>query len=188
MVSSTAQDEFEVREGIQRKTAMMDLRASRKVIAANSAQPTLAQNELDFYPVTTPFGRRAILPVGPKITEELIVTSLGHAFVESPPDPPRPKQYIVQDFLADQSQSTGGGAKMQDLIQFDLSAAYGYRYSLTAPSGMQFQVKVPPGAQQLGFSAYLGRDWLNATGGGFFDASTPMTQFANISGPSPILT
>jgi hypothetical protein len=85
--------------------------------------------------VATPFGRRAILPVGPKVAENIVVTSIGHAFGPIPPAAPGPKRYFVQDFLLDQSQSTGGGAAMQDPVQFDLSAAYGYRFSITAPPG-----------------------------------------------------
>jgi hypothetical protein len=100
---------------------------------------------------------------------------------------PGPKHYIAQDFLVDQSQSTGGGAMMQDPTQFDLSAAYGYRYSVNAPPGMWLQVKAPPDAVQVGFSAFLGRAWLNLMSG-FFDQFAAVTQFVGSSGPSPILT
>jgi hypothetical protein len=160
---------------------------SRKATATDGEKPAPAPGGLEYYPVKTPFGRRAIVPLGPKIIENLVVTSIGHAFGQIPPVVPGPKLYFVQDFLVDQSQSTGGGAMMQDPLQFDLSAAYGYRYNVTAPSGMKFQVKAPPGAEQLSFSAYLGRAWLNM-GSGIFDASAGLTQFVLATGPNPVLT
>jgi hypothetical protein len=163
---------------------MMHTEATRKIPTTNNAEPTPSPKD---YPVITPFGRRTPVPVGPKITETLVVTSIGHTFGLIAPIDPGPKHYIVQDFLVDQSQSTGGGAMMQNPIQFDLSAAYGYRYSVNAPPGMWFQVKAPPGTERLSFSACLGRAWLNLMSG-FFDQSSAQTQFVGSSGPSPVLT
>lgn len=126
------------------------------------------------------------MPVGPKIVENIVVTSLGHAFGPVPTDGPGPKRYFVQDFLVDQSQSTGGGAVLQSPLQFDLSASYGYRYSVTAPSGMRFQVKAPAGAAALSFSAFLGRAWEDLMGG-TLDQSPAVSQFAGVTGPAPVL-
>jgi hypothetical protein len=52
---------------------------------------------------------------------------------------------------------------------------------------MKFQVKAPPGAEEVLVSAQLGRAWVNLTGG-FFDGFAALTQFAVDSGPSPVLT
>jgi hypothetical protein len=163
---------------------MTHAEATRKKVATNNAEPVPAS---DNYPVITPFGRRSPVPVGPKITETLLVTSIGHTFGSVPSIEPGPRQYFVQDFLVDQSQTTGGGAMMQNPLQFDLSVAYGYRYSVNAPAGFLFQVKAPPGAVQLSFGAYLGRAWLNLTPG-VFDQSAALTQFVGSSGPGPTLT
>lgn len=162
----------------------MHTEATRKKATAKSAEPTPTP---DGYPLITPFGRRSPVPVGPKITETLIVTSIGHTFGSIAPIGHGPTYYFAQDFLVDQSQSTGGGALMQDPMQFDPSAAYGYRYRVNAPSGMWFQVKAPPDAMQVSFNACLGRAWLNLMSG-LFDQFAAVTQFMGSSGPSPVLT
>lgn len=60
------------------------------------------------------WGKRFPIPFLPPIlTENITVCSVGHGFgqVTMPPGESQQPIYFVQDFLLDQSQSTGGGSR-----------------------------------------------------------------------------
>jgi hypothetical protein len=76
---------------------------------------------------------------------------------------------------------------MQEMTQFDLSVASGYRYSVNALSGVRFKVQATPGSTLRTLAAFFGRAWVNLTGGSF-DSSTAVTQFVGNTGPAPVLT
>ncbi len=71
------------------------------------------------------------------------------------------------DFFVDQSQSTAGGVKMADQIQFDFTRSSAYMFSVSAACGKQFNVNLPSGVTNIGFSAYLGRQESNPPSGVF---------------------
>lgn len=129
------------------------------------------------------------MPVG-LLTEDLYVCCIGHAFGQIPPEtqPPGAKPvYFVTDFLVDQSQSTGGGAKMTDPIQFDLTRSSGYTFQLLAACGKLIQVNLPDNVTTANFSAYLGRQQINPPSGIFTPLPDQVT-FQGLIGAPPALT
>jgi hypothetical protein len=121
------------------------------------------------------------------LTEDLQVCCVGHSFGPKPDGLGGPAAYYVQDFLVDQSQSTGGGAFMADPIQFDLTRSTGYRYRISAACGKHFVVNLPAGATNAYFSGYLGRHQINPPGGVFAEL-TPQLSYEGLVGAPPTLT
>jgi hypothetical protein len=123
------------------------------------------------------------------LSEELYVCCIGHAFGQAPPslelgeDP----VYFVQDFLVDQSQSTGGGSFMADPIQFDLTLSAGYVFRILASCGKQLRISLPANVASAYFSACLGRQEVNPPGG-VFSATTAQVTFQGLAGTPPTIT
>jgi hypothetical protein len=127
------------------------------------------------------------VPVEPILGEDLYVCCIGHAFGQIPPEPGIPPRFFVTDFLVDQSQSTGGGARMADPIQFDLTQSSGYSFNILAACGKRFHVNLPSNVTNASFSAYLGRQEINPPSGIFTPLPDQVT-FENLVGQSPTIT
>jgi hypothetical protein len=138
-----------------------------------------------------PWIRKLPIPVpAGLLTEDLYVCCIGHAFGQIPPEtlPPGTQPvYFVTDFLVDQSQSTGGGAKMIDPIQFDLTRSSGYMFQILAACGKIFHVNLPANVSSANFSAYLGRQQINPPSGVFTPLPDQVT-FQGLVGAPPTLT
>src|SRR6516162_5565746 len=121
-------------------------------------------------PVQTRWGNRIPIPLltEPILSEDIYVCCIGHAFGQAPTDPGQPPAYFVNDFLVDQSQSTGCGSFMMDPIQFDLTKSKGYMYRVFGACGKKFPVNIPSGVSNAYFSAWLGRQETTPPGGGTF--------------------
>src|SRR5713101_2379191 len=87
---------------------------------------------------TKSWGNAYQLPIVPILTEEINVCCVGHVFGKLPVLPGQSGGHFVQDFLVDQSQSTGGGARMVDPVQFDLTQSPGYVFRIQASCGKRF--------------------------------------------------
>jgi len=130
------------------------------------------------------------VPVAPILTESIYVCSIGHAFGQFPTEllPPGSEPvYFVSDFLVDQSQSTGGGAFLADPIQFDLTKTTGYMFSILAASGRNFHITVPNNVTGVYFSAYLGRQEINAPSEVFMPMADQV-NFQTLIGMAPMIT
>lgn len=121
----------------------------------------------------------------PTLSEDLYVCCIGHAFGQLPPF--LRGGYFVHDFLVDQSQSTGGGSFLSDPIQFDLTQSRGYMYRISSSCGKHVQINLPVSVTSAYFSAYLGRQVTNPTGG-FFDTMTAQVSFEGLIGTPPNIT
>ena len=117
--------------------------------------------------VKSQWGRRFPfpVPVGPILSEDIYVCCIGHAFGQVPPEPGADPAYFVNDFLVDQSESTGGGSFLADPIQFDLTQSTGYMYRILASCGKQVKINLPANVTGAYFSAWLGRQETNPPGG-----------------------
>jgi hypothetical protein len=130
-------------------------------------------------------------PLIPILSEDIYVCCVGHSFSRLPNDVlpiDSPPIYIVEDFLVDQSQSTGGGALLADPLQFDLAQSSGYRFRIFAGCSKRFHVTLPNGVG-ANFSAYLGRQDINPPPTSGYGTLTPsQIAFQALTGPSPNLT
>jgi hypothetical protein len=144
-------------------------------------------------PVTKLWGKRFPIPIHPFpriLSEEITVSTIGHAFGELPPEfsPTQSPLYFVQDFLVDQSQSTGGGSALTDPLLLDLNNIRGYTYFLQAASDRRFQIDLPAGVSSVYFSAWLGRQVTSGLTGGVFLQTPGNVEFEDLAGTPPQIT
>src|SRR4051812_15730460 len=66
----------------------------------------------------------------PSIVENIFFSRVGHTFKQAPTVPGAPKQFLVQDFLLDQTGASGADGKMSALKQFDLTTTTSYRFNV----------------------------------------------------------
>jgi hypothetical protein len=113
----------------------------------------------------------------------VVASSIGHEFFSwslpgiLPPIPP-----TVDDFLVDQTQTTGGGAVLPS-VQVNFDTNNQFELTIAAPAGMQFAVHVPPD-QSVSLVGDL--QW-DATGGGSSSDGATTVSFAGLSGTAPDL-
>lgn len=151
----------------------------------------MSESQIRAAHVGRPWGNRLPFPwpIGPILTEHIKVDSIGHAFGQVPPMvPSQPPVYFVQDFLVDQSQSTGGGSLLADPIQFDLTHSLGYRFHIVASSGQHFHVNPPAHVAGASFAASLGRQAISPPPSGYFNEIAPQVSFRALIGTPPNLT
>jgi len=98
----------------------------------------------------------------PSIVENIFFTTVGHTFGPlSPPIPGTPERYIVQDFLLDQTGTSGCDGKMDNLKSFDLTATTHYRVNVF-PRDRAKRIKVAPPSGRATFGFNVGRKFFNA--------------------------
>lgn len=141
-------------------------------------------------PWGTRLGPSPFTPAYPLQSEDITVHTIGHAFGKVPPavEPGGKTVYFVNDFLIDQSQSTGGGSFLADPIHFDLTKRSGYRYQILSHATKHFLVNLPSNVSSIYFSAFLGRIQTNAVQGGSFSSITAQVSFQGLVGTPPNLT
>jgi hypothetical protein len=123
------------------------------------------------------------------ITENINVCNIGHAFGKNPGvfNNAHQQQYFLQDFIVDQSQSTGGGAAMADPTSFDLSSARAYQFWVANPCGKKFKITMPAGVTKIYFEMFMGRRQTHPVSG-YLDASFFPNPFVNPVGAAPVIT
>jgi len=129
-------------------------------------------------------------PFVPQILSEAIkISRIGHTFTRLPDiflQPGQPTQYIVQDFLIDQTGFTGA-AKMRLPFSTNLNQYGKYRIHLLPKGFNGIRVNVPDGAAVY-FSSQLMRRALIPPVGDFYDASAAIVNFTQLSAAAPIIT
>lgn len=140
--------------------------------------------------VRAPLGTRVQgpLPLGPILSEDIYVCCIGHAFgiVPNEGGPLREAVYFVQDFLVDQSQSTGCGSFLTDPIQFDLTQSRGYMYQIFGSCGKKVRVDLPSNVTSAYLGFELGRK-ANSSGG-YFSVTTSQVSYEGLIGAPPTIT
>jgi len=158
---------------------------SKKTTAKNTVQNTMY--DLSDLPMKANFPN----PFAPQILSEAIkISRIGHTFTKIPDEllaPGEPSQYIVQNYLIDQTGFTGA-AKMRVPFRAKLNQYGQYRIQLLPKGYNGIRVNVPDG-NIVYFSSQLLRRSVNPPGGGdFYDASPATVRFTQLSAAAPIIT
>jgi hypothetical protein len=123
----------------------------------------------------------------PSIVENVFFTNVGHTFGPlSPVIPGTPQRYIVQDFLLDQTGTSGADGKMDNLKSFDLTTSTAYRFNVF-PRDRSKRIKVAPPEGRAYFGFNIGRKFFNAVSD-VFDIYGAISFFSFASGNNPIFT
>jgi hypothetical protein len=124
-----------------------------------------------------------LLAPPPPIVETIFFSKVGHTFkkVLQPFGPPL---YVVQDFLLDQTGTSGADGKMGGLKSFDLTTALSYRVTVR-PKDRRRRIKVlPPPTGPVFFGMDVGRRYVNA-GSDYMDQYVSNSFFIGLNGPAP---
>jgi hypothetical protein len=110
------------------------------------------------------------------------VPTIGHSFKLDP----RPigndiRRNAVSDYLVDQDQSSGGGGVLGSAsVNWDTKDQF--VLTVSAPPGMKFLVKPPPGAEELSFNGFL---WWESEQAGVSEPGTVAVSFGGLEGTPP---
>ena len=137
-------------------------------------------------PMKKVFQNPLLLPPAYKI-EFIKLRRVGHTFTQLPHlNPNLPKRYIVQDFILDQTGTSGGLCKMVDLISLNFNDYNGYRFSII-PKGYNGIKVAPPLNTTAYFGVGLGREQVDFNVSDFYDAIPTSVSFSMLNGAAPIL-
>lgn len=132
----------------------------------------------------------SLLAAPAEIIETIYFSRVGHTFkqVTGPPFPPgSPPRYLVQDFLLDQTGTSGADGKMRATKSFDLTTAVSYQfYVLPKNPNKRIKVVMPPSTRGF-FSFEVGRRFINAVSD-YSDQSAAFSDFINPGSPPPAFT
>lgn len=161
--------------------------ASKKSSHGKSIQNNIDDLMIGDLPVKAVFPN----PFAPQTLSEAVkISSIGHTFTKLSDifqKPGVPPQYIVQDFLIDQTGFTGA-AKMRVPFNTNLNQYNKYRIHLLPKGFKGIRVNVPDGTIVY-FSSELMRFVLNPAGGGdFYDASAASVNFTQLTAAAPVIT
>jgi hypothetical protein len=112
---------------------------------------------------------------------------VGHTFGPAPPFPGMPPQFLVQDFLLDQTAASGADGKMSATKSFDLTTAISYRFNIFPKDRSKRLKVVPPDSAQVFFGIDIGRRFVSAVSD-VFDAYPAQCFFVGLQGPAPVFT
>jgi len=127
-----------------------------------------------------------ILAPPPLIVETVYFSRIGHTFKKFVP-PFGPTMYAVQDFLLDQTGTSGADGKMSATKSFDLTTAVSYRFNvLPKDRTKRIRVKLPTSGPAF-FGLDVGRRFVNAVSD-YLDQYQSNSFFINLVGPTPIFT
>ncbi|HUQ18211.1 MAG TPA: hypothetical protein VM099_01250 [Gemmatimonadaceae bacterium] len=129
--------------------------------------------------------RDILLAPAPNIVENVFFTKVGHSFGPEPsPTPGMPQQYVVQDFLLDQTGASGSDGKMSNLKYLDLTTTTTYRFNVY-PRDRSKRIKVmPPALARAYFGFNGGRKFVNAVSD-VSDAFPANSFFSSFAGNAP---
>jgi len=123
----------------------------------------------------------------PSIVENVFFSAVGHTYGPVAPSVPgAPQRYIVQDFLLDQTGTSGSDGKMDNLKSFDLTTTTRYRINVF-PKDRAKRIKVAPPGGRATFGFNAGRKFFNAVSD-VSDVYSATSFFSFLSGNIPILT
>lgn len=129
--------------------------------------------------------RDILFAPAPSIVDNVFFSSVGHTFGPKPsPDPGMPQQYVVQDFLLDQTGVSGADGKMSTLKYFDLTTTTTYRFNVYPRDRAKRIRVVPPGSVRAYFGLNVGRKFVNAVSD-VEDAYLANSFFASFAGNAP---
>lgn len=127
----------------------------------------------------------------PSIIETVLFSRVGHTFKLLPPllfpFPPAVKRYAVQDFLLDQTGTSGADGRMSSTKQFDLTTATRYRFNVLPKNRQKRIVVKPPPSAAVVMGFNVGRRFVNAASD-VFDQYTANSFFIGLVGSAPVLT
>src|SRR5262245_52073169 len=119
-------------------------------------------------------------PVLP-IVETVFFSKIGHTFGPASQWPGQPTQYVVQDFVLDQTGASHADGKMAATKAFDLTTTTRYRFNVY-PKDRAKRIKVvPPSGETVFIGLDVGRRYVNAASD-FANSYTPHTFFEDLGG------
>lgn len=122
------------------------------------------------------------------ILESVPVSKVGHTFKLAPPPYSGPKEYMVQDFILDQTGASGTDGKMMNETEFDLTTATLFAFVVYAKTrNRKIRVKLPPGGESVLMGLNVGRRFVNATSDVYLQ-SVAISQFFTLQGTAPVFT
>jgi hypothetical protein len=122
----------------------------------------------------------------PAIVETVFFSRVGHTFKKIP-QVGGPTLYAVQDFLLDQTGTSGADGAMSASKAFDLTTAVSYRVNVL-PKDRTKRIKVvPPATGPAFFGMNVGRRFISAVSD-YYDQYVSSSFFVNLLGLTPVLS
>jgi hypothetical protein len=151
---------------------------SREQLEAMKNDEDLDRDESDFHIHRKP---NPLFGPPPSIVENVYFSRIGHTFA---PLQGSPGQYMVQDFLVDQTGASGADGKMDALKGFDLTTTTRYRLNVF-PRDRTKRIKVIPSSGPVFMGLNMGRESINPVSD-VVDMHTPISFFQFLVGTIPL--
>ncbi|MBK7853997.1 MAG: hypothetical protein IPJ79_03025 [Bacteroidetes bacterium] len=124
------------------------------------------------------------------VIDSFMTKKIGHTHFKIPNPHSNQKKYMVQDFIFEETQTTGAVNSFDKLKQFSLNTTNQYALSFFADMDKSFVVKIPPNGTKGFFSINVGRQLANTqlAQPGFYDSYSAILKIGRLQGNAPVIT